>query len=255
MKRKFLALFAVMLFAAQAHALELTLEENRGESGSIGYVDIERIFAEHPETLKAKEEFKTEIKIREDLINRRKQEIFNIKAELNKLRQEREFRKAFPVQITPPAASAPVEAPPQEIPAGVVVSSAADSDSDAVSVSTAAAPAPVAAEAKLSSAAASVDIDARIAEKEKELQEKEKALKSFQKTAEKELLQMEGRRSEIILGRIYFILKDIAVSQGLSVVVDSKTILYGQTAVDLTDDLLVRLKMDLEKPPADAEDK
>ena len=46
------------LLAPPARTLELALEENRAETGTIGYVDLERVFGEHPDTLKAKDNFK-----------------------------------------------------------------------------------------------------------------------------------------------------------------------------------------------------
>ena len=43
--------------AADSAALELLLEENRGESGTIGYVDIDRVFKEYSGTTGAREDF------------------------------------------------------------------------------------------------------------------------------------------------------------------------------------------------------
>ena len=82
--------------ALEAGALELLLEENRGESGTIGYVDIDRVFKEYSGTTGAREEFISEIKKKEEILNSKKTPIFTLKAEIAKLRQEREFALTLP---------------------------------------------------------------------------------------------------------------------------------------------------------------
>ena len=59
----FLTLLAAL--PLRAAALELLLEANRGESGTIGYVDIDRVFKEYSGTAGAREEFIAEIKKKE----------------------------------------------------------------------------------------------------------------------------------------------------------------------------------------------
>ena len=80
----------------RATALELSLEENKGESGTIGYVDIDRVFKSFSGTASARDEFLAEIKKKEDSLNIKKQAIFSIKADLAKLKQEREFALTLP---------------------------------------------------------------------------------------------------------------------------------------------------------------
>jgi Skp family chaperone for outer membrane proteins len=86
------------------------------------------------------------------------------------------------------------------------------------------------------------EIDAAITKKEGDLKAKEEELQTFQRMAERELLEYESRRSEILLGRIYVALKELAVKEEVSVIVDKRNILFGQNAVDLTDKLLKKLE-------------
>ena len=86
----------LLLLAAPAAALELSLEENRGESGTVGYVDIDRVFKEYSGTLNAREEFLAEIKKKEESVNLRKRDIYALKADIARLRQEREFALTLP---------------------------------------------------------------------------------------------------------------------------------------------------------------
>ena len=95
---------------------------------------------------------------------------------------------------------------------------------------------------KFSVSTAIPEIDAAVAAKENELKQKEENLKIYQRQVEKELLEYESHRSEILLGRIYIALKELAVKEEVSVIVDKRNILYGHPAVDLTGKLLEKLE-------------
>jgi hypothetical protein len=88
------------------------------------------------------------------------------------------------------------------------------------------------------------EIDAALQKKDTDLKKAEDELKTYQKQAEKELLDYESRRTELILGRIYIAIKELATKESVSVVVDKRNILYGQNAVDLTSKLLEKLEAD-----------
>ena len=400
--KKLIFLLLPALMPLNAAALELLLEDNRGESGTIGYVDIDRVFKEYSGTAGAREEFIAEIKKKEEALNAKKTPVFTLKAEIAKLRQEREFAltlpslletqrsvaeaaaaseaagaaraaqasaaveaavaaqaaKAVPVstgavqvpaesvqlstaapqasmaapqtpppaETLPPAAaskpaavSAPAAAlppaptsqpaaisqpltapapaaalppapasqsaaapPPAEAPQPVPASPPAAAPSSAAAPKPAAASAPAAASqpsvvlppgmaslpgmAGLSQGAASPgidmpgitgvpvthfkfsvstsvpEIDAVLAKKEAELADKEEALRFFQRQTERELLEYESRKSEILLGRIYVALKELAIKEAVSVIIDKRNILFGQKAVDLTGKLMKKLE-------------
>ena len=95
---------------------------------------------------------------------------------------------------------------------------------------------------KFSVSTAVPEIDAAISAKENDLKQKESALKLYQRQVEKELLEYESHRSEILLGRIYITLKELAVREEVSVIIDKRNILFGHSAVDLTDKLLKKLE-------------
>lgn len=253
-------IFAALLplVPLEAAALELLLEENRGESGTIGYVDIDRVFKEYSGTTGARDEFIAEIKKKEEALNSKKTAIFTLKAEIAKLRQEREFALTLPSLLETQRSVA-------EAAAAVQASSQA-----AVQVSTVAAAQPPAASTALPAGAESLpgmdgidmpgvakvpvsyfkfsvstsvpEIDLALQKKESELKTREDDLRASQKQAEKELLDYEGRKSELLLGRIYTALKELAVKEEVSVIVDKRSILFGQNAVDLTGKLLKKLE-------------
>ncbi len=287
-----------------APALELSLEENKGESGTVGFVDIDRVFKGYSGTLLAREEFLGEIKKKEESVNQRKRVVYALKADIAKLRQERAFALTLPSLLATEAQlnraetrqQPPVDAPGASSAAAVAIFSAAGGSAETpvtgsapagvVTSTEAAAPAIAPAEVIISTAAADPlapreeipaaaqppaalpaggvnmpgvtsvpvsffkfsvstaipEIDNAIAAKETELKQKEDALKLYQRQVEKELLEYESRRSEMLLGRVYYALKELAVTAGVSVIVDKRSILFGHSAVDLTDKLLSSLE-------------
>lgn len=273
MKKIFLAVL-LALPAADAGALELLLEENRGESGTIGYVDIERVFKEYSGTTGAREEFIAEIKKKEDALNARKTYVFTLKAELAKLRQEREFALTLPSLLetqrsVEEAAAATAAAAAAQAAAALALQASTASvqaSSEAVQASTSAVQAPVepviipaalpgmggidmpgvakvpVAHFKFSVSTSVPEIDAALTKKERELSIKEEELRQAQRQSERELLEYEGRKSELILGRIYVALKELAVKEEVSVIIDKRNILFGQNAVDLTGKLIKKLE-------------
>jgi Skp family chaperone for outer membrane proteins len=135
-----------------------------------------------------------------------------------------------PIVVAPPAGTnAPAAAPAPKAPVL------------ATAVSTAAVPAvPSAAPGELDAALAALDL--KIAQKTRELERKQAQAREEQDAAEKSLLDLESRRSEILLGKIYKAVQEVARREGVSVVVDKTGILYGHNAVDLTEKVLKYLK-------------
>ncbi|MBI4375436.1 MAG: OmpH family outer membrane protein, partial [Elusimicrobia bacterium] len=86
------------------------------------------------------------------------------------------------------------------------------------------------------------EMDSRIAAKAAELAGKETAYEEERTATETNLLDLETRKTEILLGKIYKAVQDISRKEGISVVVDKGSILYGHDAVDLTDKVLKHLK-------------
>jgi Skp family chaperone for outer membrane proteins len=292
--KKLIFLLSLALLPLNAGALELLLEENRGESGTIGYVDIDKVFKEYSGTTGAREEFLAEIKKKEDALNVRKTAIFTLKAELAKLRQEREFALTLPslLETQRSVAEARADANASLAAARAAAEAAriqASTDTVTASTDTAAVPLastdtlpsnivqpvqPAAAEPapqqppqvlpgslpglggidmpgiakvpvslfKFSISTSVPEIDAALEKKGAAMLVKEEELRQAQRQSERELLEYESRRTEILLGRIYVALKELAIKEEVSVIVDKRNILYGQNAVDLTEKLLKRLE-------------
>ncbi len=109
--KKIAALIAVLLLGASARAIELSLEENRGERGSVGYVDMQRLFADSPDAQRAKESFEDLVRQAEERVNLRKAELLKLRQELDSARTERDMlaqSMALAPAGRPPAPPRPV---------------------------------------------------------------------------------------------------------------------------------------------------
>ena len=276
-------------------ALEVSLEENKGERGSVGFVDMQRVFSEYPATQKAREEFDLEIQRWQDSISERRARISFLKSEIARLQLQKESGMryalpgmafpltaaghvaeqgatlvapvpgALPEKPLPPAAESlpqPTTGPQEVHFATVTPTGLMDVSSVTVSVppttaghvaeqgATLVAPqvagsSPTAVSSSTTVTPQTPDLESLIRQNTEELKNKEKDLKSFQATAEKELTALESRKSQVLLGKIYQVLQQVAHDEGVSVVVDKGAILYGQPAVDLTEKLLKRLNQTL----------
>jgi len=272
------AALLVMAGWARLGAIELSLEENRAERGNIGFVDAQRLFKLFPETLKAKENFEEAVRQAEEQINLRQAEVLRLRAQLDALKVEREvLAKSTPassgnaMSAGAPAASVVASTAPASLKPAVSTAAAAG---QLPGFATAQEPAPSSATAALlitinlpgsttgpvavsppsagpaagpilaptPPAAALADLDDKIARKARELKSKEAESRDQQAAAEKNLLDLESRKSEILLGKIYRAVAEVARREGVSVVVDKGGVLYGHNAVDLTDKVLKYLK-------------
>ncbi|NNN06500.1 MAG: hypothetical protein HKL90_11415 [Elusimicrobia bacterium] len=332
--KSFASACAVLALAAPLSALELSLEQNRTLRGSVGYVDMQRIFAESPDSAQAKESFEAIVRQAEDKVNLKRAEILKLQRQLEddkaeRVRLSKEAVVAFSssaalavaassVAARPPAAAPavpPVALPPvtpATAPAGLLspaalmklsapavsttlptglapaaalpglpaaggplaapaVSSAAPMAAVARSTasvpSTAAAPRPVVPAVALSSATRvspaaaapasptpsvapgppslavrALDLDNKIIALQAEILSKEQALATERNTTDRGLVSIEGRKTDRVLANIYRAITAVAQEEGISIVIDRASILYGHQGVDLTDKVLHYLR-------------
>jgi Skp family chaperone for outer membrane proteins len=145
-----------VLGAVPARAIELSLEENRAERGSVGYVDMQRLFKASPDASRAREGLEELVRQAEERVNAKKAELLRLRQDLSAIKIERdELAKSTPtVSIPlppPPKAPAPKPKPaaapaPKPAPPVVAVDTTpvtALPPADAPAVSTQPAPAPL----------------------------------------------------------------------------------------------------------------
>lgn len=204
-----------------AAALEIPLKQQsgggQGASAAIGFVDMESVFQEFPETQKAKTEYYKELNARREALTQREKELSDLKEQLAVLRSTVE------------------EAAKQPAPADAAVAPSTDT-ADAGPA------APEADAAAGMNPAALAAIQQSVRQREEILAEKEVSLEQARKEAADALKLLEERRSLQIFGKLYTALVQIADEEGIGLVVDKSSILYGQKAQDLTEKLRRRVR-------------
>jgi Skp family chaperone for outer membrane proteins len=81
-----------------------------------------------------------------------------------------------------------------------------------------------------------------LATMKRDLEEKKSELEDTRKQAAADLAAFESQQSQLILGKIYQALRDVANEEQVTVVVDKSSILYGDASIDLTDKLQQRVR-------------
>ncbi|HAZ07261.1 MAG TPA: hypothetical protein DCZ01_01785 [Elusimicrobia bacterium] len=242
------SVLALILSAAPARAIELSLEENRAERGSVGFVDMQRLFSASPDSARAKESFEELVRQAEERLNLKKAEAAKLRLDLEALKVEREtLARSTPTAAAAPESAkisprtlalpgmTPLEASPTSPPAASTSAPAAP----AVVVSTIAAPATGAA---ILQNQRLLELDGRIIGLQADLDHKEAEIKRERQEADKGLIGVEGRKTDQVLARLYRAINEVAHREGVSVVVDKTAILYGHPAVDITDKVLKHLR-------------
>lgn len=99
-----------------ARAIELSLEENRVERGSVGYVDMKRLFTASPDATHAKEGLEELVRQAEERINTKKAELLRQRQALGTIKIEREdLARSTPTVSVP--VPAPIPVAPEILPA------------------------------------------------------------------------------------------------------------------------------------------
>ncbi len=87
-----------------------------------------------------------------------------------------------------------------------------------------------------------LDLDSKIISLQADILHKEEALSRERSETDRGLVSIEGRKTDQVLVKIYAAITAVAREEGLSIVIDRGTILYGQQGVDLTDKVLLYLR-------------
>lgn len=107
--RKILLALLAMAISTPAYTLEVFLNANRSDTGTIGYVDIDRVFNTYSETKASKLDLEKEVRRKEEELERRRTTIYNRKAKATKLRQEKELALILPEMLENQAKKAQAE--------------------------------------------------------------------------------------------------------------------------------------------------
>ncbi|MBL8023503.1 MAG: OmpH family outer membrane protein [Elusimicrobia bacterium] len=207
MKRVF-GFFSFVVAASVVWGVEIPLHRGAGTGGtSVGYVDMEQVFRDYPETIKAREDYQKEVL-------RHKTELAARETALD------EFKHGIDLSSG--------ESPS---PFSLDVSSISQGSADTVRVSTATGGA----------SSSAVPADRKLPPPELILKRTEE-LEKARATSAQTLRAFEAERSKKILGRLYKALVQLADEKGIRLVVDKSAILYGEDTIDLTEALHRRVR-------------
>lgn len=252
MRRRYLPLIKIVVLSlvavAGVDAIEIPLERGTAFGGgtaqqsSIGYVDIEKLFAEHPMKKRLQDEFQAEVQKRKNeiveldkSINDLTKVIVSSTTELNRAKLELEILKT--------------QAGPQEAGAALTPGTTVQQqEGGAVAQSTAAVQqqqrkAPVIDPALLQGKEAAIrDRETGLDALQKELDKRKDTLAQRIGQNKGELEQLEEKNTAAVLADLYQVLQKAANDEGVTIVIDKNDVLYGQTARDLTDKVRERLQ-------------
>ena len=267
-----LLILIVLSAAVPTRAIELSLEENRAERGSVGFVDMQRLFKASPDASRAREGLEELVRQAEERVNSRKAELLRLHQGLETLKVERDvLAKSTPTASIPAPVAAPVK--PAESAMAAITTSPVTANAPAASTQPltinlpglsdspikldrpgssplnptvqssvpSAPPAAPAAPAGPTMAQRLMEFDGLIAGKQADIARLQAELDRERVGAEKNILDAEGRKTDQVLARLYRAISEVAKKEGVSVVVDKSATLYGHPAVDLTDKILKQL--------------
>lgn len=250
-KKKLLIIFTFLFFAVGfSRAIVISTSENLGEIGTVGFVDMDEIFNNFPETKKAKKAFRKELKKQQKKIDKKKQEVSALKNRLIKFKEERMLLNAHAgsedgdlsvlaaSQVALPGYTPEVSAinydlqTPQSI-----KKSSPDNNPNKLSVTTSI----TRKNTKEELITPIKKLDIKIQNTEEELREKQSELNKLITLTRREFTEFEKIKKQNIFVKIHQAVKETAIETNISVVVRKKDILFGQKIVDLTGKVLERI--------------
>jgi Skp family chaperone for outer membrane proteins len=238
---------AAMLAASPAvFGIQIPLERNTVISGgkettSIGYVDIEKVFAEHPMKKRLQEEFQADVeKRKKDItdidksIGDLEKVIISSTTDVNRAKLELDILRAQVAQQ--PQSPATTGLLP-----GTTASMQQQPSAAASSGTVTGAPPAVNTAVIQGKEAALKDKETGLTELKKELDKKKDEISLHIKQNKSELAALEEKNTAAVLADIYGILQKVATDEGVTVIIDKNDVLYGQSTRDLTSKVLERL--------------
>lgn len=282
--RFFLFFFLLCFRSVSIYPLEISLEENKAESGTVGYVDIVRVFNRF--SVSYKDEFEKMLKEKQEVIDNKKKEINFYKAKKEKLALEYQIAKMYEdfyknIELSSSTqnlsmSSSDLKMELSSATLALQVSSITFISSYTVLSSSVSLQQNFEKEDKVvkqlniqenlmdkttqpyivmpgvgkifisnykfTISSSSLEISRVIDDLERKIEENEKYIRDLKKAFDDELSKKAKKDNDIILKKIYDAIEDVAIKEGVSVVVDKKNILFGRKTVDLTEKVIKKLE-------------
>jgi len=248
---KLLRQLTVVSFCAACAGVAFSIEipvtgaagTSTGTGVKIAYVDLERIFQIYPETRAAKEDYNKQLLKKRELLAAKETELQDIKNRISVL--EGTLKDVAP---PPPAHSPASRGGSGTASDSTNYSSSASTSGVRVEGSTTtlnSTPPIPESERSVSAPPGAPPVDAQMQALQaarQELKEKQAEFEDSKKRAEEDLAGFQKQQSQIILGKIYQALRDLAAEEQVTLVVDKSSILYGTADIDLTEKLQQKVR-------------
>ena len=240
-----------LLLVRPCSGMEIPLGQAESQVQKVAYVNMHKIFEAFPGTEKARAELRQQIDEKKAEITARKEEIAKLKGEVDFLRKQMSAVEPGKAPKAPPPeeeetqpapeSKGPDQVTPLALPPGSPMKFLFSPPQASTDVEKQVKP-PV----EISSSAPSIlpgipSPGPQLKDKEADLARKQADLDAFVGAAEADIKRMEEGQTMTIMAQIYKTLQDIAAKEGYSVVIDRENLLYGDKAVDITDQVIWKL--------------
>jgi len=226
------------------YALEIPLDgggviNGKQATTNIGYVDMEKIFAEHPMTKRMQDDFQAEIDKRrkeikdmegsiadlQRVIVSSSSEITQIKAEIDTLKTKAAVQQTMAAAQQAMAVSGSTSTSSQSLPPAIVGVSTASYQSQIDSKEN--------------------DIRAKetgIEAMKQDIAKKKEEIAKQVRQNKDDLVRLEEKQTNSVLTDLYRVLEKIASEENITIIIDKNNVLYGQPGQDLTAKVRERLQ-------------
>lgn len=261
-------LIAILLcfVSVYLNSIEISLEENRAEIGTVGYVDIKKIYDRFSSEIRKK--LDDEIKKRQDEIDLMKKELFHLKSVKERLMWEYEVAKMYE------DFSSKIKGDKGETPTGVISTSTVLNSTDFSNkalqqlrnenlnqsekaniserkeeinqpyiVMPGVGNIPISV-FKFSFSSSTVVIEDEIKNVEKRIQNVEKKISELKEKYDSEISREMEKENIGVFKKIYSAIEEVAKEEGISIVIDKRNILFGVKSIDLTQKTIQKIELE-----------
>ena len=252
------------IFSSNVFSIEILLEENKAESGTVGYIDVVKIFNIYSAPFK--ENFTKEIDERQKKIDELKIELDHYIAKKEKLETEYQIAKMLEEFYKNISSTSQIDTSTSQV-MDVIDESTSTIDtvltssdsfeqahSNSVSSSTQLSPQeepyimmpgvgkfPL-SNYKFSVSSSTYEISKMIEQLDLLIAKLKDNISELKKKYDNELSKMAVKENEKIFKKIYEAIEEVSREERVSIVIDKKNILFGRKTVDLTDKVINKLR-------------
>jgi Skp family chaperone for outer membrane proteins len=272
--------FLFLFWTSNIWSFEILLEENKAETGTVGYVDVVKIFNIYSSSFK--ENFNKELDERQKKVDEIKKELDHYVAKKEKLETEYQIAKMLEefyknIQLQKLETSSQTYSTSSTSTNSVDIStSSLDFSTNTFQISNSTLPAknnedetivsttnpsttnlnsveepyimmpgvgkfPL-SNYKFSTSSSTLEISNAITQLDQIISKLRKDIYELKKKYDEELSKKATRENEKIFKKIYDAIEEVSREEKVSIVVDKKSILFGRKTVDLTDKVIEKLR-------------